>query len=460
MATRPTPQPVGRDELLARIAALEEENASLRERPFVEREAHERPRPRRGRTAGAVAVIVIAALLAPLAVTAMWVRGLVADTDRYLETVAPLADDPAVQQAVIGQITAAIVEEIDPEELAGQATSAIADLDLPPTVSTAVRALQTPLADAISSFVREGVARVVTSDAFANVWVEANRTAHEQLVAVLRGDPEAIATLDDGGDLSINLESAISVVTTSLSEQGFTIVDRLPSIDVNFNLMSNSDLVRLRQVYRLIDVLGPVLIWVTLGLLALGVVLAANWSRALMIGGFVLAGSAVLLAAVITVGRGIYTDALVGQVQRLDAALVVYDGVMGGLRMSARTTLALGLVLVVVGFLLGSSSTARSLRSAVGRAEQATGPSWLTRVRQTSAARWVAGHRGGTEGAVAVLAGVTLVAADRLSPAYIVTVALIALMVVLTGRVLAPRGPLPAADGIVAEHDDSAEPVG
>src|SRR6478736_101696 len=50
-------------------------------------------------------LIVLMAVLAPLSVVARWAHDTVSDTDRYVETVAPLASDPAVQDAIIDRIT-------------------------------------------------------------------------------------------------------------------------------------------------------------------------------------------------------------------------------------------------------------------------------------------------------------------------------------------------------------------
>ena len=39
------------------------------------------------------------------------------------------------------------------------------------------------------AFIRKNVTKIVSSDAFENIWEEANRAAHEQIVATLRGRP-------------------------------------------------------------------------------------------------------------------------------------------------------------------------------------------------------------------------------------------------------------------------------
>src|SRR5687768_8797353 len=65
------------------------------------------PRPRRQRWRSVVAtlLIVIGCILAPISVVAVWTKNLVTDTDRYVATVAPLASDPAIQNAVADRIT-------------------------------------------------------------------------------------------------------------------------------------------------------------------------------------------------------------------------------------------------------------------------------------------------------------------------------------------------------------------
>jgi type VI protein secretion system component VasK len=63
-------------------------------------------RRQRWRTIVAALLLVLACVLAPLGVVAVWARNQVTNTDRYVATVAPLASDPAIQQAITDRITA------------------------------------------------------------------------------------------------------------------------------------------------------------------------------------------------------------------------------------------------------------------------------------------------------------------------------------------------------------------
>ena len=93
------------ESLRAQVAELREEVSRVdtdSAHPRVTKPARRRTWPRT--TVGYI-LIALAALLAPLAVVSVWARSQVTDTDRYVETVAPLASDPAVQAAVTTNIT-------------------------------------------------------------------------------------------------------------------------------------------------------------------------------------------------------------------------------------------------------------------------------------------------------------------------------------------------------------------
>src|SRR3954451_21805145 len=102
------------------------------------------PRPAAGervRTLSAVFLITLSCLLAPLSVTAVWASRQVSDTDRYVETVAPLADDPAVQRAVSDAVAREIFQQIDLRGLSQQALDALSQRGVPPAVAANLAAL-------------------------------------------------------------------------------------------------------------------------------------------------------------------------------------------------------------------------------------------------------------------------------------------------------------------------------
>ncbi|WP_217616681.1 hypothetical protein [Cellulomonas sp. GbtcB1] len=455
------PAPGTAADLTARIAALEAENAQLRAAATARAAADASagpstgggtgtppPAPRqrhRTRAAAAVVLIVLGALLAPVAVVAVWAKDLVTDTDRYLATVGPLVDDPQIQGAVTNRVTGAIVEAADLDGLASDAVTAVEGLGLPPRVSALAGSLQAPLVDAATNVIRRAVDAVVTSDVFEAVWDEANRTVHDQLNAVLRGDPDAIASIDAQGTLVVDLTGVVDTVRSSLSDAGFTVVDRLPTISASFPLMQSADLVRAQNAYRLLDLLGTWLIWLSLGLLAAGVLAAVHRARALVIAGLSLAGAMLLLGAALTIGRSVYVDALPPGVQRPDAAVVVYDQVVAFLRVALRSAFVLGVVVALVAFLAGGTSAARSLRASWSR-----GATWLRTAGERRGIStgpvgvWFGEQRVLVRVVIGAGAALALVLAGHLTPAYVAVVAIVA-VVLLAVTTLVARPPTPPA---------------
>jgi hypothetical protein len=437
--------------LLARIESLEAENARLRDATSPQRA--ERRETHRFRAAAAVGLIVLGALLAPVAVVGGWARGLVVDTDRYVDTVAPLADDPLVRSAITNRVTAAVVEALDVEGLTTRATQAVAGLDLLPLVAGTIASLQGPLQDAVTGFIRDRVTVVVDSDAFATTWERANRVAHEQIVATLRGDPDAIAAISDSGALTLDVTPIIAQVKAALVEAGFAVVGRIPDVSVTFPIAASGDLVRLQSAYRIVDLAGAVLPWLALGLLGAGVVAARCRSRALVVAGLALATAMLLLGLALFVGRSLYASSLPPTVQRVDTAVVIYDQVLSMLRVALRVGLVLGLVVAVVAFVGGGTAAARALRtsssvaavrlrSAGERRGLTTGPVGVWLDEQRTLVRVV----------VVSLAASALVLADRLTPAYVLTVTLTSLVVLGAATLAARPGP-------VAQSGGSAAPV-
>src|SRR5690242_14447420 len=114
-----TPHPCGRRlGTVADVAVNEElerlraENAKLSARIS---------RRLRWRSAGAWLLLVLGCGLAVLALVAVWLRTTLLDTDRYVQTVAPIAAQPAVQNAVADKLETAIFARVDFAALAREA---------------------------------------------------------------------------------------------------------------------------------------------------------------------------------------------------------------------------------------------------------------------------------------------------------------------------------------------------
>ena len=312
---------------------------------------------RRWRTIVATLCIVVACVLAPLSVVAIWTRNQVTNTDRYVATVSPLASDPAIQNAIADQITAQVFTYIDIQGLTTQAVDALAGQGLSPEVATQLQAFAVPIANGVQSFTRSQVGKVVESDAFADAWVQANRVAHAELVKALTGEGGGAVTVEND-TVSLNMAAFIQTVKARLVASGFTLAARIPEVNASFVLFQSDDITRARSAFNLLNTLGIWLPIIALILLGLGVYVAKDHRRALVGAGLGVAIGMVVLALALAVFRSIYLDAVPATVLPHDAAAVLYDTIVRFLRLGLRTILVLALVVAAGAFLSGSSVTA------------------------------------------------------------------------------------------------------
>lgn len=450
-----------------RLAALERENAELRRR-LEERPPAAPPgssdgdatrqqagrRPRRGLRAAACAVLItLGALLAPLGAVSAWAQRELTDTDRYVATVGPLAGDPVVQSAVAGRLTEVVMSRVDVGALVDDLVGGLEERDVPPRATQALAALEAPLTSGVEALVHETATRLVESDAFEGAWLQANRVAHEQLVAVMRGEDGDVLQVSDDGRLSIQLSGLIDLLKERLVDRGLDVAARIPSVDATFTVAQSAELVMLQNRYAQVVTLTTWLPWVVLGLLAAGVLVANHRSRALVVAGLALTGAMVALGVGLAVARGLYLGALSGQVVRLDAAEVVFDQAVGYLRLTLRTVGVLGLVVALAAYVGGPSASARSLRAGLGRAGAAArGWGEGRGVSTGPVGDWLGRHKAFVRVVVVAVAALVLLLAGTPTPGLVVGVALVAGLVLVVVEFLArptavgapPPGPGPA----------------
>src|SRR5215213_3565761 len=325
--------------------------------------------PGRGRWRTVVAglLVVVGCVLVPLSAVAVWTRNQVTDTDRYVATVSPLARDPAIQAAVADQITAKVFSYIDVQGLTTQALNALGERGLPPRLADQLAGFAVPIANGVQTFARSQVGKVVASDAFADAWVQANRVAHDELVAALTGQGGGAVTVAND-TVSLNLAPFIQTVKARLVEAGFSVAARIPEVNASFVLFQSQDITRARSAFNLLNTLGMWLPILAVILLAIGVYVARDHRRALVGAGIGVAAGMVALALALAVFRSLYLDAVPASVLPHDAAAVAYDTIVRFLRLGLRTILVLALVVTAGAFLTGTSATATRTRQGMAGA--------------------------------------------------------------------------------------------
>ncbi len=312
-------------------------------------------------------LIVIFCLLAALSVSGRWARDIVFDTDRYVDTVSPLASDPAIQAAVANKIADATLAAIDVSSVVDQGLQALGATEIvPQRAKDLLPALQQPLVNGIDNFVREQITRVTTSGLFTQAWIEANRQAHMQLVKVLNGDNSGSVSTSNG-NVSVNLAAFIATVKSELQSRGIRLASKIPDVQASFTIFQSADLAKAQGAASALDTTATWLPIVALIFLAAGIYVARRRRRAVLGAGI---GLIITMAAVILtlqVSRSVYLNALPPDSLPSDAATTLYDTLTRYLLAAASAGLVLGIVMALAAYLSGPSQIGRAVRRGVHR---------------------------------------------------------------------------------------------
>jgi hypothetical protein len=393
-----------------------------------------------------VATILIAAgcVLAPVSVLAVWTANQVSDTSRYVANMAPLIRDPAITSTLTDKITAQVSSHLDVTAYTNTAASALTSHGLP-RVGTLLRNFGPSISSAVTGFIHAQVHKIVTSPAFARAWDRLNTVAHAQLVKALSGQGNGAVTIKNG-QVTLGLGPFIDVVKRDLAARGLTIVNRLPPLNPTFELFSAKYLVKAQTGYRLINDLKIVLPILTLVLLAAGVYVARSHRRALIGAGLGLAGSMLVLGAILLIFRTVYLNSVPNSRLPANAAAVLFDTLVRFIRTGLRTLLVAGLVIATGAFFTGPSVTAvRTRQGIAGGLRWARERGEAAGVSTGPVGRWAYAHRRVLRiGAVAV-AALVFVFWGRPTAAVVILIVVLLLVVQglieLIGR---PPAPVPA----------------
>lgn len=392
------------------------------------------------RWTGATALLLVAAVLGGLAVVAVYLRSEVLDTSTFVDTVAPLDNDPAVRSAIAHRVTDEIIVRSDVKGLATDLANRLEAAGAPQRLSDLVP----PLVSGISSFLYDKINALLATSQFQTAFENTVRAAHQGLVTVLTGTQGAVLS-SQGNTVTIDLGALAKMVKEKLVAEGFGIFGKVPDFTLNYTLIQSDKLPKVRTYTRLLDAAGTWLPWVALVALIGGVLLAPNRRRGIVLG-FVLLGvvAAVLLIGIAAV-RSYYVDNLPPTVQSPEAAATVLDAMLRFLIASLQTLLVVCVIFVVGGLLAGPSRVAVGIRRLVNRGlDGLTGLLSRTGSWFPATGRVLAGAYHLTQVVVVAIAVVAFILADRpgIAAAIWTTLAVLGVLAILELFVRgARRGP-------------------
>ena len=355
-------------DLRERLARLETENSTLRTQLEAQPPAaqDDEPSSRRSRGRGwtvlAAVLIVLGCLMAPLAVVSGWAKSTLTDTDTFVATYAPLANNPEVQAFVVDQAAEAIDQNVNIDQYIADVIDGIKGLGTRPRASAALDALKGPATQGVQTVIRNGIEDFVASEAFAQSWERALRVSHTQLLATLSNDPQALVTAQSDGTIGIQLGPIVEDVKAALLARGLSIASRIPPVDRIIPIAQSDQIPTVQAAYRTVIAVGSWLPWVALIFLAAGVLVARRRSVALVCAALGVGLSMLLLVLGFTIGRGLVLTAVPAAVVPGTVTTLFYDTATAAMHDTAVIGVVLAVSIAVVAWFAGPFRAPRRLR--------------------------------------------------------------------------------------------------
>lgn len=265
------------------------------------------------RPIASIALAVIAVLLATMAVDAFWLHERIFNNEQFVESLAPLPQDPAVSTAIA-------TKTVEVLSASGTAEAKVAEV-LPDRL-----AFLTPnVFDLVEEKVFDATIRLVSSDAFARVWTKGVETVHTVIIGILDGDPAHPTT----GDVGLNLEGTAGLVLEELDKRG---IDLFAEIETSVGEIAFIQAEMLAGPRSLINIFHTgvwVLPIVALLVLGLAVLIDRDRLRPVQIFGLGLAIAILLSLIAIRIFAGYAGGKVENEIYR-EAAASVWDALLNG----------------------------------------------------------------------------------------------------------------------------------
>jgi len=305
---------------------------------------------RQGRRALPLALVIVASILLLISAFAVWAKRQVLETDTWTETSAELLENEAIRDALADFLVVQLFDNVDVE-------AEIAE-PLPPQA----KPLAGPVAGAVRQLAGEVARKALAEDAVQTLWEDANRTAHEALIAILEDDSEVVSTT--GGDVTLDLSAILGAVTENLGI-GADLASKLPPEAAQLQGVSSDNLDKAQTGLKVFRAVAWFLVILALVLYAVAIYLGGSRRREVLraVGiSFFLVGAAVMI------GHRVGGDAVVGALSEAatadDAVAATWEIGTTQLTEIGHGLILYGILIVLAAWLAGPTSIATSLRDA------------------------------------------------------------------------------------------------
>jgi Short C-terminal domain len=308
----------------------------------------------RGRRRTVKALVILGSVLAFFSVFAIWIERQALNTDDWVSTSDRMLANSEIRSALSDYLVDQLYENVNVEK------------ELKEILPGDTKDLAGPAAGGLRTVAGQGAERILETATAQELWADANRTAHEQLLAVLEDKGEAVST--EEGRVTLNVGSLL----TNLADQvgiGASLAEKLPPDAGQIEILRSDQLKTAQNIA--VAIKGLALVLSILTFLAFGAAIylsrEGRWVTVLFAGiGLVAAGFAVIVAR--EIAGGIVVDQLVTAESAKPAGEAAWSIGTSLMTSIATTVIVIGVLFGVAGWLGSPSNSARSTRKALAPA--------------------------------------------------------------------------------------------
>ena len=347
--------------------------------------AKTKKKPRARRTRGIIAwvLVVLASLLIPISVIAVWAIKTVTNTDQYVATMAPLARNPVIVDHLAQKAT----DELFSTHIVQNKVTSV--------LPKAAKPIVPPIMAQLKTYVNQVALKVFQSPKFGELWDTLNRHSHQAVINTLTGKQTPFQQkVNKAGAVVVNVAPAVTNLIDQLDARGVTVFDPLKAIvaksdNVAVTVVSKQQVQQYSGIFNLIVKLRWVIPIVSLVLALIGILIGVDHRKVVLRMAVGVSLMTVLLLAALSLGRNRFLNVAGVHNLNTQVAAAIWDTLLRFLKGDLRWTLFAAVLAAVIMWLIGPA------RYAV----------WV-RVHCATAGRWVWGQaKGLSSGAGSAIAG-------------------------------------------------------
>jgi hypothetical protein len=292
------------------------------------------------------ALVVVGALVALIAVFAVWAKRQLLETETWTRTSTELLADDDVQQALNGFLIDQLFTKVDVEK------------KLEKALPDDVQGLAGPATGGIRQLATQAGLEALQNAHVQALWADANRRAHRLFLSLIHGGTDTLSTTN--GAVTLDLGQLVSQIGQNA---GIDISDKLPPDAARLELVKSDQLGFAQDLVNLLEDLALALPILVLALYALAIFLARGWRREAVRAcafSFIAVGIVVLVARSVSGGIVVNTLAKTEAVQ--PAVTSVWEIGTSLLQGEGVAMIGYGIVILFGVWLAGTTAPARELR--------------------------------------------------------------------------------------------------